>query len=420
MASKEVYIKESLILSELIETPVVLSRLKPDFINEFLEPFESYLPEDLHKIFRLPVQIRENSNGKFNPFLRLAQPEDAPIITDIVQEIYEGTYPYKEMEDPNEIARLINSGTYKFIVFLNNDLEVIGSTCFVLNRRKKKGYLRSLVIRKKWCGKLDTKKAYITACLMVWNKYRDHILFWWAETRTANAKTQSITRQCGLRPIAFFPNKDIFYNKIESDLLIIAYNSALFKIHRSNKIPEFIPAVKNCFDFTSREYGIEKYKISDPDLELNSEELKRLRTQVKIEKRQDEFGYVTVTLRFPQSSSYFTFLYTPSVENFEKTKFKVKTLEELYVFTEQFITLALRYSIRYLEIYLSAYNPYFQKIFFLFGLVPRGYIPGFCLNKKIKKYEDRILFNSYQISNDDQVLPELIPVAKRLINHVGR
>ncbi|MEJ2252258.1 MAG: hypothetical protein P8Y97_21670, partial [Candidatus Lokiarchaeota archaeon] len=116
---------------ESLISPIVLSEIQPECIQDFLEPFIPYLPIDLTQEFRLPVKIRHKDSKKFNPILRLAKPKEGKDIAKIVKEDYEGTYPYKEMEDSREIKKMIKSGKYKFIVFLNEEREIIGSTCFV-------------------------------------------------------------------------------------------------------------------------------------------------------------------------------------------------------------------------------------------------------------------------------------------------
>ena len=93
------------------------------------------------------------------------------------------------------------------------------------------------------------------------------------------------------------------------------------------------------------------------------------------------------------SSSFFSFLYTPQVQNFEKTKYKVKSVEELFVFGQKFQEYRVKYNVRYLEVFISAYNPVHQKIFYNLGLIPQGYIPSWDYNDKEGVFEDSILFN---------------------------
>jgi hypothetical protein len=147
MASEELLFKDSILPSQIIKEPIVLSKIQPDYIHEFIEPFKKILPKDFKEEFRLPVKIRSNGTDKYNPILRLARPEEAKIIANIVKDDYEGTYPYKEMEDAEEIKRRILKGKHKFIVFLTEEREIIGSTCFVLDLKQKKGYLITKLLK---------------------------------------------------------------------------------------------------------------------------------------------------------------------------------------------------------------------------------------------------------------------------------
>jgi len=415
MASKEYCIEKEIFYQDLIDNPSFSNEIKPKFIQDFIKPFKSYLPDDLTKEFRLSVKIRKFNINKYNPFLRLAKPKESKNIVDLIKDTYEGTYPYKEMEDPNEIKRLIKLGKYKFIVFLNEELEIIGSTCFVLDIKEKKGYLRSLVVKKEWLGVLDTKKAYIAACLMIWNKYREKILFWWAETRTADAKTQCITSYCALKPIALLPNKDIFYNKVESDLMIIAYNKEVFTKCRRKKIPRIIPSIYKVYSFSKRQYGLEFPKIIKITAKNIDKNFEKLQKRFKVQKSEDHYKYVTYKFSFKNSNSFFKFLYTPRVQNFEKTKYRVKNLRELYFFLEKFQSMAKKLHIRYMEAHVSAYRPSHQHLFFEMGLNPRGYIPAWKLNHKNGYFEDYILFNKYNKELEEM---DLIPESLELLNFI--
>ncbi|MEJ2251910.1 MAG: hypothetical protein P8Y97_19905 [Candidatus Lokiarchaeota archaeon] len=402
MVENEVRYQESLI------SPIVLSEIQPEYIQDFLDPFIPYLPIDLTQEFRLPVKIRYKDTKKFNPILRLAKPKEGKDIAKIVKEDYEGTYPYKEMEDPRELKKMIKSGKYKFIVFLNDEREIIGSTCFVLDFKEKKGYVRTFVVKKEWLGYLDASKAYITASLMVMNKYRDKILIWWGEARTADAKSQYINRQCGIRPIAWLPNKDMFYNKIESDIMIVGYNRNIFKFHRINKVPKFIFPVLNCFSFADSQYQLGEYIIEEPLIDLDPQRIRDLKKNLRFEVERDKYMYTTIRFTFNNSDSYFQFLYTPKVANFEKTEYRVKNLEELYVFIKEFKRMAEKYEVRYMESRVSAYKPSHQKIFYMYGFTPRGYIPAFKLDSAKNYFEDCILFNCFRMDlvKGFEVIPE--------------
>jgi len=102
------------------------------------------------------------------------------------------------------------------------------------------------------------------------------------------------------------------------------------------------------------------------------------------------------------------------VQNFEKTKYHVNNLEELYVFIHKFIKCGHEMGIRYCEVFISAYKSEHQKLFFEAGLSPRGYIPSWDYNKKENVFEDKILFNWFKGSINQDI--QLIDEGLRLLN----
>lgn len=389
---------------------VVLSEINPAYAQNFIDPFLKLTQLNFIDEFKLDIHIRKRTKYRKNPRLKLAETKDAEIIAEIVKEDYKGTYPYKEMEDPTEIRKMINSGYYKFVLFLNEANEVVGSTCFVVNIEEKKGYLRSLVVKRNSLGIIDATKAYVGSCLVIWYMFRDKIFIWWGEARTADAKSQYINRLCSVRPIAFLPNKDIFYSKIESDLVMISYDERVFKHYHSKKQPRIIPCIVGCYNFSNMQYNLPLPEIVSPKLKtiLKCKKLTKYYKNLAIERKEDKFNYITYKFSIKGSQSYFKFLYTPRVKNFEKTEYYVKNLEELLVFLQKFIKLAKRLNIRYMESHVSAYDPSHQKLFRDIGLAPRGYIPAFKYNKENDVFEDSVLFNWFKgpISKDFKLIPE--------------
>jgi hypothetical protein len=394
---------------------VALNKIYPSFSHEFLNPFMGMIDTDIKSGIQFNVRIRENPRNKLNPILKLARPEDAKFITEIVKEDYEGSYPYKEMEDEKEIQKMIKSGKYKFILFLDKSGEVLGSTCFGLDFEEKKGYLRSLVVKKKCLGVLDATKAYIGSCIVIWQMFRDKILIWWGEARTADAKSQYINRLCSLRQVAFLPNKDLFYNKIESDIVMISYNEKVLREYRSTKTPQIIPEILKCYSYSDDVYDLGYAKVSFPVINLDYEKLVTYKENLTVKISRDKFGYETIKFNLKNSKSFFEFLHTPRVKNFEKTNYKVNNLEELAVFIQEYKKCARKFGIRYIEAHVSAYNPSYQKIFLDMGLIPRGYIPSWKHHNGI--FEDYVLFNHYEGEIDKSM--ELLEEGWELLKYLN-
>ena len=70
-------------------------------------------------------------------------------------------------------------------------------------------------------------------------------------------------------------------------------------------------------------------------------------------------------------------------------------------------------NILYSEIFVSAFHPEHQQLFYEFGFRARGYVPCWNYVKAEKKFEDYVVFNYYEgeISN-----VKLLPKGQELVN----
>ena len=91
----------------------------------------------------LNFEIAERKHQrKISPILRLANPNDAKEITEIYKELYDGTYPYKEMEDVEEVRKMILDPHVKWIVYQDPNYNIAGCITFVLDFENRRGYIR--------------------------------------------------------------------------------------------------------------------------------------------------------------------------------------------------------------------------------------------------------------------------------------
>ncbi|TFF88141.1 MAG: hypothetical protein EU550_01865 [Promethearchaeota archaeon] len=393
-----------------------------DNIDQFVKTFEEIIEDDIERgiklNFNLPITFKHK---KVSPILQLAKPEDIPELITICKEVYKGTYPYKEMEDEEFLKKKILSSNYHIIKFLDVKGNIIGCFKCILDFEQKKGYMGGFMLRSQYQKKIDVVKAIIGSYLWMWNTFKDKILVWYCENRTAQSTSQFMTSICGIKPIAFFPNKDIFYNNIESDVMGITYVEKVLKEQRSKKIPSIIPQALNCFIYSDNRYNLGRIKLIEPKIELNSDLMlnlkQKIRTKVKEIVYNNEVTYKKIKFYYKGSTSFFSFLYTPQIQNFEKTKYCVKNLEELEVFILLFIKCAKRLMIRYLEVLISAYEPTHQKLFNKYGLAARGYIPCWKYKKNTDTFDDYIVFNYFNGKLNESV--ELIPETEDLLRFIG-
>ena len=351
-------------ISEELTTDLVISYDDsfPDSTSQFLKPFENLEVMSIHEGMHLNFEIAQTvRRRKKSPILKLAQPKDALEIVKIYKELYNETYPYKEMEDVQEVQKMIKNPNCDWVVFKDIHDNTMGCFTFLLDFEDKMGYIRGLMLKKQYQGNVDVIKAVIGSYIGMYSKYRDRIYRWYCENRTAHAKSQFALSIGGIRPLAFYPNKDVFLGKIESDILHICYDERAITTMRSCQTPIIISEAYNCFLYSTNRYNLGSYKIGNSDkLCLDYHKIKLIRKSLKQHVTKEKFGYETIRFTLEGSDSYFDFLHTPQIQNLEKTSYKVASLEELYTFVEQFIECGKDLGIRYCEIFISAYKPEHQ------------------------------------------------------------
>ncbi|MFX0001296.1 MAG: DUF998 domain-containing protein [Candidatus Hermodarchaeota archaeon] len=383
---------------------VSLNEMFPNDTNQFIKPFKHIIESDMKRGMCLDFQLCDRvQKHKVSPILRLAKPEDAEDLVGIYKELYNGTYPYKEMEDIDEVRKMIQDPTIQWIIYQDPYFKIAGCITFVLDFENKRGYIRGFMLKKKYQGIIDITKAMIGSMIGMIHKFKDKIYTWYVENRTAHAKSQYSMCVCGIAPIGFYPNKDIFFGKIESDIMQILYDKRVLKKYRSSHIPVIIPQVETCYLYSDDRYHLGDYQLQNPDEVLDNFKITEIKGKLSKSFIKDKFGYETISFRIEGTDSYFEFLYSPQVQNFEKTKYHVNNLEELFVFIQEFIKYGYEMKIRYCEVFISAYKPEHQRLFLEAGLSPRGYIPSWDYNKKEDVFEDKILFNWFKGSINKRI-----------------
>lgn len=387
-------------------------------INEFLKEYEEVFDPDDESILNLDFELgKHRKYQKINPKLQIAKPDDAEIIAKLFKNIYHGTYPYKKLENIKEIRSMIKDPDYEWILFKIKDNKTIGCFGTHLEMLQKKALLYGFIIKKEYQHIVDTIKTF-TGCLLFFLKsYKNKILIWHAEVRTNDSTPQYVTSLCGLKPIAFFPNKDIFLNCVESDFLIITYDNKVLKELRCKNEPRIIRQVLNCYNYTNKRYNLGLPIIENPDLQFDNINLRSIKNQIETKRVKDKIGNEFIAFSIKNSNSYFKFKYNPFSKNFENTEYKINRLEELHLYIKEMKVLMNKENVRYAECFVSSYKPSHQITFFDLGFKPRGYIPSWMYNKKEDNYEDRIVFNYYKGTISDNI--KLISESKDLLKDLN-
>ncbi|TFF88436.1 MAG: hypothetical protein EU549_02990 [Promethearchaeota archaeon] len=384
-------------------------------LNDFLEQLD-FKNFDLRNKKTSDFTLSLGRKFEKNPLkLQIAMPKDAKEISDIFINIYKNTYPNKKLESLNEISNMIKDPNFEIILFKNEFDKIIGCVFFHLEFEKKRGYIFGFVVKKNYQKNYDILKGLLGCFIYLWDKYKSKILVWYGEARTNETGAQYIGSLCGIYPIAFYPNKDIFLGRVESEILQIAYDKNALEKYRNKKPAILIRQVLNVYMYSNKRYNLGKPIIENPEVKIT--QVNKLKEDLVTKTSRDRFGIEFIEFSLKNKNSYFRFLHNPFVKNFEKVEYHVSNIEELCVFLQKLKIYIQKLKIRYCECFVSAYSPLHQKCFLNAGFRPRGYVPSWEFNKDINLFEDRIVFNYFdgKIKNEMKLIPESIELV-RLFN----
>jgi hypothetical protein len=405
-----------------IPTPIGKSIEKPIItIDDFFSQFKKILDKDcsLEKGFKFEFELHSSNREKKKetPFIYLAKPKDASTIAYLYRTTYFGKYPYREMQDSDDVLNLMESGKYNWVLFKNYKDQVIGCMGFYIDFDNKKGYLFGFVVLKEFREKIAAVKTFIAIVFVLWNYYKNQILLWYSETRTALTTPQYGQNLSGLRPIAFFPNKDLFFDKFESEFFHVIYDKKLLNQYRSPENPRIIRQVLNSYLYTNKLYNLGKPIIENPKININSDILINLEDKYLFRSEMRFNTYEKIKLSLKDSGSFFQFLYNHKNKSAENSEFLTNTIEELQYFLTKIKEIIENKKIRYFQCFVSSYKPKNQKLFLDNGFRPYGYIPSWMYNKEANLFEDSIVFINLKGSINQKL--KLIPQTKELIQSLG-
>jgi hypothetical protein len=371
---------------------VTESRKEIISIEEMLNTYPWVREVNLKKGHNFEASTR---SAKIIPSLRFATEEDAEKITKIFKEVYENTYPYKIMESVSDIQNMIRSPNYYWIIFTVKPDIVVGCQGIRLDFENKIGNIFGFAFKKKYQETLEISTASIASVVAPMHIFKNQIFTWYAEVRSSFSSVQYIAKLTGLSPVGFLPNKDIFFNQPESEILFITYNQKVLDDLRSSQKPQLItPAIFSYF------YAFQKYDLglpmikNDNNLEAKLDPVRLENNRKLISRRieRDKYGSELLRISMKGTNNYFQFLHHKNIKIVEKVDYKVSTLEDLYVFLEEIKSIIIEFKLRYMEVFLSAYDSTHQMFFYNAGFKPTGYVPAFKYNKDDNVYEDQVLF----------------------------
>lgn len=350
-------------------------------------------------------------NGKIIPSLKFATEKDAEEITNIFREVYENTYPYKLMENVSEILSMIKSPNHYWIIFRLKPDIIAGCIGIRLDFENKIGNFFGFAFRKKFQHIADISTASIACVVAPMYKFKNQIFIWFAEIRSSFSSIQYIAKLTGLSPVGLLPNKDIFFNKPESEILFIIYNQKILDDLWNSQKPQLISPAIFCYFHAFQKYNLGLPVIQNDnslESEFNQNKIKLNRKIILRRIEKDKFGNELITISMKGTNNFFQFFHYPDIQIVEKVNYKVSTLEDLYVFLEEIKSIIREYKLRYFEVFLSAYDSTHQTLFYNAGFKPTGYIPAFRYNIDKNMYEDQVLFvyHEKKLNTNTQLIRE--------------
>jgi hypothetical protein len=374
--------------------------------------------------------------------------QHAKIIVSIYEEIYQGTYPYHEMLDPEYVKDSFKDPNCYWGIFRIDEGSPEAGTdvgCFtiVYDFEKRTAYFRGLNILPRFHKKVGARELSTAMCVRFLNATMGRIDKWYMEARTAHSAVQYIARIAGCKTQALFLNKDYFLGKKESDCLQVAYWD--HALDTTRVIPEFIlPEILPFYYRAQRMHNLPHVKrlemnpIKFDNIDLDYHETFRILTKVKLSATRDKYGYVSISIQDPITGSYLKAFHTESVKNIEKIKYKCSNVSILAGFYLLLKNYAAVQNVEYLEWQVPVSDAMscrflFGQNFKIFGYVPAWipsrthfgmfedavvltWISGELKTENIKLLEEGFeLLNLIEVNNDILQEPLISPEIEKII-----
>jgi len=312
------------------------------------------------------------------------------------------SYPYPEALDPAWIDGKARSRdtVWKVVTDIRNGA-VVGSGTILLNRENQRAYVRGVMIDPDYQKYRIGSKVLVNTFREVIQNYRDVIKIFWSESRTAHSGSQKIAEDSGFYSVGLLPNKDIFLEKRESDLLMVLYAMNALKIRRPD--PQIIPEVLPIYNAIAKRFRLAPVTpVPVLPILLNG-------SQVKGYIQEDKYLYAKCVYR--ANGEDLSFKINPRTQVAEETVFPQDIDPATLKVLVKMALDSLRPFLYYFEFYVSAYNPAQQQVFADLGFQATGYIPGWELIGGQR--EDRIIF-SWVKDRPTLAAMDLTPKAKEV------
>lgn len=403
-------------LALLEKEEVEKKKVKIRTLNDFLMSNKKYNDLDVRKGISFP---KRSKNEKIVPSAQLAIPGDEKDIVSVFKDVYRGAYPFREFEEEDEVLKMIEDPYFCWVIFRNSSDAIIGCIGLEIDLENKSGILHGLVFKRQYQGITNLYKLFTASFCSVLRMFKNDILSISCEVRSAHSKSQYMGKMIGFVPIAFLPNKDIFFEKEESEIIVIIYYEDALGKYRSPETVKFPFQVLKSYNYAVQKVGIlGSFQVKNyPNLAYKEKKVSKCRKYFTTRVDKDKFDNELVEFAYSESQSFLKFFYNKYIGNIERINYSVTSKEELFVFLEKLVQFIQKNNVRYCDCFVSAYSALHQTIFLNAGFETFGYIPAFKYNKMEKTLEDQVVFVYYKGYIDLERL-RVIPETKELINNL--
>ncbi|MHA1301226.1 MAG: GNAT family N-acetyltransferase [Candidatus Helarchaeota archaeon] len=309
--------------------------------------------------------------------------DDAEKIVKLFNIIYNGNYPLQEYLDVDWIKSQVGNPNRYFKVFEDDEHNFLG--CGVIDFDPDNGILYGgrTVIYPEFQGKGILGSCGMATTRQIMQELNGKVKIFYGTSRMVPGDTgmQRTLEKIGFRPIAFLPDLDTGVGERESEIFQALIFSHAFKKRRKN--PVLLTEFKSIVTAVRKQYR----QVRDCTF-TEVADIPEPKKKIIIGTFEDVHEYY-VYLTLSCCKDKISIKINPKSESAEVLEYQCYNKPIFLVILKKLISKLKCRNIKYLEVYVSAYEPEVQKVFLQAGLKATGYIPVFGTVGDV--YEDRVL-----------------------------
>ena len=308
--------------------------------------------------------------------------DDAENIVRLYNDIYNGNYPCREYLDEEWVKSQVGKLDKFYKIIVDQEDNFVGCGMMELDSRRGVLYGRATAVCLKYQEKGIMGGIGMQTAQQVMNELNGKIKMFYCLTRTTPGDTgmQRTLEKVGLRPIAILPDLDTGIGIRETEMFQALIFTPAFKKRRKN--PVVIPELKNILKAVRKQYRqVKDYSILEVD------NIPIIKNGIMIGTFEDVHEYYTY-IELSCNQNHIKIEINPKAESAEVLEYNCQDEEIFLLLLSKIVKKMRQRNIKYLESYVSAYEPTHQKAFIQAGFKATGYIPIY--DTVDGQYEDRV------------------------------